>query len=385
MTRLSDGAAYTTGMTTTSTSSAFLNDIERVRAHHLTDLTVDKPIVVQGNARELIREIPAESVHAIVTDPPYGLDIGRQVGKAWDRAAGNPAFDPEFWADALAALKPGGVLLAFGASRTVHRLTTAIEDAGFIIEESILAWTRADKKLVDTNIEREFRKNGEADLAETYADCHSMFKPAYEPIVVARKPFARGLNRVQNVREHGVGFLNFSDAYTPTNEDLSRKPGAPSKDGVMYYHRGGMEKSQPHAGGRYPHNMVFLHTPQCDAEAGCAYDCSAGIYEHEHKGKTRFFRSFFHTGRTPEAERIHIDGEAHLTVKPLSVMSWLVGIATLPGQIILDPFAGSGSTMAAAVLEGRRSVSFELGESHAAIARSRTPGGENAAPRTSVA
>lgn len=371
--QVSEGAAYMATMNTSLSSSISLNDSELARARTLTDLTVDAPVIVQGNARELIREVPSESVHAIVTDPPYGLDIGRQTGKSWDRADSNPAFDPEFWEDALRTLKPGGVLLAFGASRTVHRLTVAIEDAGFIIEESILAWTRADKKLVDLNVAKEFAKRGEPEMAEEYADCHSMFKPAYEPIVVARKPFASGMTRLDNIRAHGVGFLNFTDAYTPTSEDLSRTPGAPSKDGVMYYVRGGMDKSQPHAGGRYPHNMVFIHTENCSADFGCAYDCSAGIYEAEHKGKSRFFRSFFHTGRTPQNERVTIDGEAHLTVKPQSVMEWLVGISTLPGQIILDPFAGSGSTMVAAATLGRRSISFELGDAHAAITRSRAP------------
>ncbi|WP_176770695.1 site-specific DNA-methyltransferase [Microbacterium sp. 77mftsu3.1] len=360
-------------MTTSAVSATSLNasELDRVRT---LDLDTETPIVVQGNAREHIRAIPAESVHAIVTDPPYGLDIGRQTGKKWDRADANPAFDVEFWEDAYAALKPGGVLIAFGASRTVHRLTVAIEDAGFTIEESILAWTRADKKLVDLNVAKEFAKRGEPEMAETYADCHSMFKPAYEPIVLARKPFADGMTRLDNIREHGVGFLNFADAYTPTSEDLSRTPGVPSKDGVMYYVRGGMERSTPHAGGRYPHNMVFLHTPDCDETNGCAYDCSAGIYEHEHKGKTRFFRSFFHTGRTPQSERITIDGETHLTVKPQSVMEWLVGMATLPGQIVLDPFAGSGSTAVAAQTLGRQSISFELGEPHAAIIRERISG-----------
>lgn len=366
-------AAYMAGMTNNTAISAIpASDSALALLDSPADITAQQPLILHGNAREYIRRIPAESVHAIVTDPPYGLDIGRQSGKSWDRADGNPAFDPEFWEDALATLKPGGVLLAFGASRTVHRLTTAIEDAGFIIEESILAWTRADKKLVDLNVAKEFAKRGEPEMAERYADCHSMFKPAYEPIVVARKPFAAGMTRLDNIREHGVGFLNFSDAYTPTDEDLSRTPGAPSKDGVMYYVRGGMEKSQPHAGGRYPHNMVFLHTPQCDAEHGCAIDCSAGIYEHEHKGKSRFFRSFFHTGRTPQAERVTIDGEAHLTVKPQSVMEWLVGMAALPGQVILDPFAGSGSTLVAAKTTGRVAIGFELLETHAQIARQRT-------------
>lgn len=364
-------AAYIIGMTNTDAFAISLNDFELARLTSLADLTPEQPIIVQGNAREYLRQIPAESVHAIVTDPPYGLDIGRQTGKKWDRADGNPAFDADFWADALATLKPGGLLLAFGASRTVHRLTTAIEDAGFTIEESILAWTRADKKLVDLNVAKEFAKRGEPEMAETYADCHSMFKPAYEPIVVARKPFSPGMTRLDNIREHGVGFLNFADAYTPTDEDLSRTPGAPSKDGVMFYVRGGMEKSQPHAGGRYPHNMVFLHTEQCDPQHGCAPDCSAGIYEHEHKGKSRYFRSFFHTGRTPQAERITIDGEAHLTVKPQSVMEWLVKMSTLPGQVILDPFTGSGSTIVAAKNAGRAAIGIELLETHADISRSR--------------
>lgn len=369
-------------MTTTPEASATLNIAELKRLHS-AELSVERPILVHGDSRQLIREIPAESVHAIVTDPPYGLDIGRQKsGIVWDRAETNPAFDPEFWADALRTLKPGGILVAFGASKTYHRLAVAIEDGGFLLEESIMAWTRADKKLVDVNFAREFTKRGETDLAEKFADCHSMFKPAYEPIVIARKPLDG--RRLENIEKHETGFLNFADAYTPTDENLSRMPGAPSKDGVMFYDRGGMERSTPHAGGRYPHNMVFMHAPQCDPEGGCAYDCSAAMFEREHKGKSRFFRSFYHSGRTPQHERVTVDGvdAAHLTVKPLSVMEWLVGIATLPGQVVLDPFAGSGTTMAAAERLGRQSISFELGEGHAAIARSRMPGGVNYAPVT---
>lgn len=375
-------------MTTARSDLSTFNATELTRLRNLNNsgaLTVETPILVQGRAEELLREIPAESVHAIVTDPPYGLDIGRQKsGLVWDRAETNPAFDPSFWERALRVLKPGGLLLAFGASKTYHRLAVAIEDSGFILEESIMAWTRADKKLVDVNFAREFRKRGDNEMAEKFADCHSMFKPAYEPIVVARKPLDG--RRLENIATHETGFLNFSEAYTPTTEDLSRIPGAPSKDGVMFYDRGGMERSTPHAGGRYPHNMVFLHTAQCDPKVGCAFDCSAALFEHEHAGKSKFFRSFYHSGRTPQKERVTADGaeDAHLTVKPLSVMEWLVGIATLPGQIILDPFAGSGTTMAAAERLGRRSVNFELGEQHAAIARSRMPGGANymPAPRT---
>lgn len=333
------------------------------------DASAFTPLVLHGDADVLIQDIPHESVHAIVCDPPYGLDIGRLSGQRWDRDD-TIAFQRSFWVKARAALKPGGLLIAFGASRTWHRLATAIEDADFRIEETILAWTRADKKLVDTDLSKQFAALGEHDLAAQFSDCHTMFKPATEPIVVARKPYEYGFTRIQNLRKHETGFLNFTDAYTPTDENLSRTPGAPKQGGVMFYDRGGSEKNVPHAGGRYPHNMVFIHDDAC-VPGSCVPTCAAAAYDHEHPGKSRYFRSFYHSGRTPQSERITVNGKAHLTVKPVSIMEWLVGIATLPGQTVLDPFAGSGSTGVAARNLGRKSVLIEREAAFADIARER--------------
>src|ERR1017187_6746632 len=72
----------------------------------------------------------AESVDAVVCDPPYGLSF---MGKGWDH--GVPGVP--FWAEALRVMRPGAHLLAFGGTRTFHRLTCAIEDAGFEIRDSI--------------------------------------------------------------------------------------------------------------------------------------------------------------------------------------------------------------------------------------------------------
>jgi DNA modification methylase len=86
-----------------------------------------------GDSREVLRSLPENSVDAIVTDPPYELGF---MGKAWDRSG--IANDVKFWDDCLRVLKPGGHLLAFSGSRTYHRMTCAIEDAGFEVRDQMM-------------------------------------------------------------------------------------------------------------------------------------------------------------------------------------------------------------------------------------------------------
>ena len=92
---------------------------------------VMEPVVVVGGARvflgdcrEVLRSLPDNSVDSIVTDPPYELGF---MGKSWDSSG--IAYDVTVWEECLRVLKPGGHLLAFGGSRTYHRLGVAIEDA----------------------------------------------------------------------------------------------------------------------------------------------------------------------------------------------------------------------------------------------------------------
>lgn len=86
-----------------------------------------------GDNREVLRSIPSDSVDSIVSDPPYELGF---MGKRWDSTG--IAYDVTLWAECLRVLKPGGHLLAFGGSRTYHRLVVAIEDAGFEIRDCIM-------------------------------------------------------------------------------------------------------------------------------------------------------------------------------------------------------------------------------------------------------
>jgi DNA modification methylase len=90
--------------------------------------------IFRGDCREVLRGLPENSFDAVVTDPPYELGF---MGKSWDSSG--VAFDPETWKEVLRVLKPGGHLLAFGGSRTSHRITCAIEDAGFEIRD-VLQW-----------------------------------------------------------------------------------------------------------------------------------------------------------------------------------------------------------------------------------------------------
>ena len=90
-------------------------------------------MLLKGNCIELLATLPDNSVDSIVTDPPYELGF---MGKSWDNSG--IAYNVELWSQALRVLKPGGHLLAFGGSRTYHRLASAVEDAGFEIRDQIM-------------------------------------------------------------------------------------------------------------------------------------------------------------------------------------------------------------------------------------------------------
>ncbi|MGO1547988.1 DNA methyltransferase, partial [Microbacterium gubbeenense] len=81
-------------------------------------------------------------------------------------------------------------------------------------------------------------------------------------------------------------------------------------------------------------------------------------------GASRFFPTFRYEAKAPGSERPEVGGVAHATVKPLDLMRWLVRLVTRRGGHVLDPFAGSGTTGEAALLEGMSSTLIELEESH---------------------
>lgn len=380
-------------------------------------------------------ELEPSSISALVTDPPYGI---RFMGKAWDgtdiernierdarrrgkgppkmlltgsadspnrkliprtgsgfinRACeagsydfslkGNRAFQEwcRSWGElALHALKPGAHALVFGGARTYHRMAAGLEDAGFEIRDC-LAWLYGSG----------FPKSH--DLGNGWG---TALKPAFEPIVVARKPPSEP-NIAANVARWGTGGLNVNETRIGTSEEVPSSPRR-ARQGAVYGDLGnarGDESGFDPNIGRWPANVALdeeaasildrqsgrstsrVGKPRAGPH-GAGWGMTATGTEHDDTGGAS---RFFYVAKASRAEReagLHdlgarfaptmgdgIGGREHSpdepaayvrnihpTVKPVALMRHLVRLVTPPGGLVLDPFLGSGTTGIAATLEG---------------------------------
>lgn len=370
----------------------------------------DSVTLYHGDSLDVLRTLPDGSVDSVVTDPPYGLEF---MGKGWDGADGfrrslnladagranvfgrASTKAPEYragalfqewceqWAtECLRALRPGGHMLAFGGTRTWHRLACAVEDAGFEIRDS-LAWLYGSGfpkslNLVDDEGER--------------TGWGTALKPAFEPIVVARKPLAGTV--AANVLAHGTGALNI-DGCRIGSDERENPPGSTRPRVAMG--GGWREDATPtRAVGRWPTNVI-LDDSQADALDQQSGDRPAGgkvtgrqdaktgdngIYGafgavenkpyDDEGGASRFFvrasltaddlaiaERFRYCAKAGSDERPVVNGTAHPTVKPLAFIRWLARLVTRAGGTVLEPFTGSGTTVEACLLEGFNIIAIE--------------------------
>lgn len=328
--------------------------------------------------------VPA-SIHACVTDPPYHLTsivkrFGGEhaarandrdglyrrastgfMGQTWD--GGDIAFRPETWRSVYRLLKPGGYLLAFNHSRTWHRMTCAIEDAGFEIRDTIM-WLYGSgfpkshdvSKGIDRHngatrpvigretIANDMRGGALLDVAHgtlrpgyerhitsaasaAWEGWGTALKPAVEPIVMARKPLDGTV--AANVLKHGTGAINIADCRIDGEVPAFEYFETGSKRGYDGGIKGGARSGEVRSG-RWPANIIHDGSDEVLAYLGDA-------------------ARFFYSAKADADDRL---GSKHPTVKPTDLMAYLCRMVTRPGGMVLDPFGGSGSTGMACLREG---------------------------------
>ena len=369
------------------------------------------------------------SVDSIVTDPPYELGF---MGKKWDSTG--IAYNVELWKECLRVLKPGGHLLAFGGTRTYHRMACAIEDAGFEIRDCI-QWIYgsgfpksmdiskaidkklgAEREVISERVVKDIRnghgrKYGSALFAgedtpkmtyqitapatpeaKQWEGWGTALKPANEPIVLARKPLSEK-TVAENVLKWGTGGLNIDGCRIGTevlynnyckpkqgymSDSEGSSGGAFSKEGVNI------------AQGRFPANVIL------DEEAGALLDKQSGISRssdkprhnnnadnHDNYNCFGKYGNITTTGYSDiggasrffycakASRKERGEGNNHPTVKPIKLMEYLITLITPPNGIVLDPFFGSGTTGVAAVNLGFHYIGFELDKTYCDIAAKR--------------
>ena len=362
-----------------------------------------------------MRGWPDSFIDAVVTDPPYELGF---MGKKWDSTG--IAYDVGMWREVLRVLKPGGHLLAFSGTRTYHRMACAIEDAGFDIRDQI-QWLYGSgfpksldvSKAIDKaaghwrgragavaiavqnskGTEYERTEKGEPITATATATAWdgwgTALKPANEPICLARKPLSES-TVAANVLLWGTGALNIEAGRIEGDDKKTPKTRAYSKGqfgGTEGRGVAGMKITPVEAvDGRWPANILFdqYAAGMLDAQMS---DASRFFYVAKPDGGERdaglegerIVTAAEITGRkpgsaglnSPRAGKMGDNANFHPTVKPVDLMAYLIQLVAPPGGVVLDPFAGSGTTGIAAARLGFSFVGCEMNPEYKKIAEAR--------------
>ena len=342
--------------------------------------------VIEGDCLLEMPKMQENSADSIVCDPPYGMSFG---GKDWDHGVpGKP-----FWQEAMRVAKPGAYLLAFGGTRTFHRLASAIEDAGWEIRDCII-WAYftgfpksldiskqldksagAKREVIRTEKQRDMFGDGSqsptkdgrnmvcsgakradglfeitaptTDAAKKWEGWGTALKPSYEPIVVARKPMNATI--IKNITKWGCGGINVDKCRVVDNvENTGRWPSNVILDGSNEV----LNEFPDSVGDKV--RQMFKCFPTDDTED-----------EETHR--------LVYCAKASQKDRNEglASKSNHPTVKPTKLMRYLCKLVTQPNGLVLDPFAGSGSTGKAALLEGFNFVGIEKEHEYVEIAKTR--------------
>lgn len=372
--------------------------------------------IVQGDCLFELSLLPSDSIDSCVTDPPYGLskepvigDVlskwlagedythtgGGFMGKTWDSFVPGPSI----WKEVYRVLKPGAYALVFAGTRTQDLMTIALRIAGFEVRD-VIEWLYFSGFPKSMDVGKAFDKRDGAErekvpnplagkqtaavgtaaygdynatshltpipiteLARQWDGWGTALKPAHEPIIVVRKPLIGTV--ADNVERYGTGGINIDgcriagDGYS--QREWVRKYGG-LKDGEINERVSGhnaqlvmrngfdINKAPKAPDGRFPANAI---TADDDTFYSPYFNVSPADVSKKASKKDRG------------------EGNTHPTVKPTDLMAWLVRLVTPPGGTVLDPFAGSGTTLVAAKREGFEFIGIERETEYVEIADSR--------------
>ena len=389
----------------------------------------DRYKIINGDSLQVLDTLEENSIDAIITDPPYELGF---MSKKWDKTG--IAYNVELWKKALRVLKSGGYLLAFGGTRTYHRIACAIEDAGFEIRDCIM-WLYGsgfpksmnigfaiDKKngieSVDTGIispNARPNRNTKEDVVYGFGTVGKDFtikkannewdgwgtalKPAYEPIIVARKPVKGSV--VDNVLKYGVGGINIDECRVGDEHFTIDDSEYDNNENQSCY--GNVKRTPKEYNGRFPANVILTYddtdfdevcgnmpfTSSSESMPNTDKTNSKGIImfaDHKsgyHYGDEGSACRYFYCAKASKKDRdngldlleerqttdgcIRSNSETagkfgansalrkniHPTVKPCELMQYLIKLVCPTDATILDIFNGSGSTGKAVAFENR--------------------------------
>ena len=338
----------------------------------------------------------------------------------------------EIWKECLRVLKPGGFLLSFSSTRTYHRMTINIEDAGFEIRECV-SWvyasgfpkshnisasidkmyghpnrgraipTASSYQACDVDQENKLTSNPvgpyepKTDEAKQWQGWGTALKPSQEFIAMARKPLDGTV--ANNVLTWGTGGINIDATRVPMSDEDYEKLSSGverirEKGGTMgnsWKNSSDLSGANPvNPAGRWPANFIHDGSQEVlelfpdtkpSKSGGVSYNKDTQHLSgkklqprtgHDDNGGSaaRFFYVPKASKRDKE-EGLDELQNGHPTVKPTELMKYLCRLVTQPGGIVLDPFMGSGSTGKAAILEGFHFIGCELDEEYLAIAEAR--------------
>lgn len=356
--------------------------------------------IYHGDVLETLKQLPSNSFDAAFCDPPYGLSSTEKrspqrksgvepnkrgfMGLEWDGQVPGPLV----WRELLRCLVPGAMLLAFGGTRTHHRLMCAIEDGWFEIRDCLM-WLYG---------------SGFPKSLDIGSGIGTALKPAWEPIIMAMKPMAGTF--ANNLSTWGVGGLNIDASRIPTEDDLNGGRISAVSDGwdrpwkhdatavAKCRERGDLAVAKAETLGRWPANVILDETAAAllDEQMGTLKSGANPVRRGSNKFSNTYSlfegqrecepargadsggaSRFFYCAKASPSER---DGNNHPTVKPLKLTEYLAKLVLPPKRDhprrLIIPYSGSGSELSGALSAGwDEVVGIEREQNYIEIAKTR--------------